>query len=83
MYNLLFHYFHAVSTPITELQLRTPNETTFVITWQPPANPNGDVIHYFVSITNLKDDSEVEEDNTVSTSFTQSNLGTQSNYSVG
>ena len=57
--------------------MHSPTDTTLVITWGPPDNPTGN-FNYTVSIINLRDGNTVRDEETISTSITQSDLG---NYS--
>ena len=68
-------FFVAVSSAVTNLLVESTDDTTLVISWEPPATPNGNILSYSVSIVNLKDDSAVRQENTISTSITQTGLG--------
>ena len=47
---------------VTDLQANSPNETTLVISWRPPADPNHDILGFSVSIINIGDNSIVVEE---------------------
>ena len=47
---------------VTDLQASSPNETTLVISWRPPADPNGDILSFSVSIINIGDNSIVVQE---------------------
>ena len=66
---------HAGSREVQNLRKNSPNDTTLIISWEPPANPNGDILSYSVSIINLSDGSTVRDEETTSTSITQTDLG--------
>ena len=59
------------------LQSESANNTTLVISWEPPAIPNGNITNYSVSIINLKDGSAVRQDNVPVEidNLTETNLG--------
>lgn len=67
-----------VSSPVTEFGVIPSTNTTLVIIWQPPATPNGAILSYSISITNLKD-GVAQEDNEIAAeqyNFTALDLGT-------
>ena len=64
-----------MSSEVTELQAESIDDTTLVISWEPPATPNGNITSYSVSMINLRDGSAVRQENTVSTTITQTDLG--------
>ena len=55
-------------------QVQSTDDTTLVISWEPPATPNGNITSYSVNITNLRDGSTVEHD-IETVNITQTNLG--------
>ena len=63
------------SSGVTSLERRTVNDTTLIISWEPPANPNGRFLSYSISIINLNDGSILRQENTVSISVVQADLG--------
>ena len=63
------------SSGVTGLERRTVNDTTLIFSWEPPANPNGRILNYSVSIINLSDGSILRQENTVSISVVQADLG--------
>ena len=65
----------AGSSEVTTLQAESTSDTTLVISWEPPATPNGNILSYSVSIVNLKDGSAVRQENIETTTITQSELG--------
>ena len=74
----------AVSSEVTEIQVSSTNDTTLLFSWEPPANPNGIILSYTISVVNLADFGVVRHDSTVSTTFSQTDLGSCScrvNYS--
>ena len=72
-----FTYYFTGSSGVTGLERRTVNDTTLVISWEPPASPNGHILSYSVSIINLGDGSILRQENTVSISVIQADLGTK------
>ena len=72
------------SSVITGLQQNSPNGTTLVLSWDPPANPNGNIQSYSVIITNLKDGSAVRQEMVTMnvTSILVANLGKILIYSL-
>ena len=64
-----------MSSAITNLQAESTDDTTLVISWEPPATPNGNILSYSVSIINLKDGSAVRQENTISTTITLTDFG--------
>ena len=62
---------------MTNLQAESANNTTLVISWGPPATPNGSILNYFVSIINLKNGSAVRQGNipVEIDNLTETNLG--------
>ena len=47
------------ASEVTNLQAESANYTTLVISWGPPATPNGNILGYSINIINLKDGSSV------------------------
>jgi hypothetical protein len=68
------YHLLAVPGPV-DIQTSNPDGNTLVFTWGPPANPNGVILNYSISIINIRDGSIVRQGSTVNTSFTQANLG--------
>jgi hypothetical protein len=73
------HPFYLESDAVTALKVTSTNDTLLLISWGPPVNPNGDILSYSVNIIDLGDGTTVRQGNTVSTSFTQMNLGISNN----
>ena len=70
------HSILLVSSAVTNLIVDSMgNNATLVISWELPATPNGNITSYSVSIINLKDGSAVRQENTITTTITQTNLG--------
>ena len=69
--------YFSVSSAVTNLQAESTDGTTLVISWEPPATPNGNIISYSVSIINLKDGSAVRQENTPTETLVlkETNLG--------
>ena len=63
------------SSEVTDLQVESTSDTNFIITWEPPATPNGNILSYSISISNLKDGSAVRQENIETTTITQTELG--------
>ena len=63
------------SSEVSNLRATSANDNSLVISWEPPANPNGGILSYAVSITNLRDGDIVRQDNTVSTRVMETGLG--------
>ena len=62
---------------MTGVQSWTLNNTTLVINWGPPDDPNGNITSYSVSIIDLRNGNPVRQlENLIGTSLTQTNLGT-------
>ena len=73
---LIKHYFgYAVSSAVTHLLVESTDDTTLVISWEPPATPNGNNLSYSVSIVNLKDGSTVRQGKSGETILTLTSLG--------
>ena len=72
---ILFLYIEA--SQVMNLQVKSANNTTLVISWEPPATPNGNILSYSVSIVNLKDGSAVRQGNVLLdiNNLTETNLG--------
>ena len=51
-----------MSSAVTSLLADSTDDTTLVISWEPPATPNGNITSYSVSIINLKDGSAVRRE---------------------
>ena len=66
-----------MSSEVTELQAESTDDSTLVISWEPPATPNGNILSYSVSIINLKDGSAVRLENipVEIDNLTETNLG--------
>ena len=65
----------AVASIVTDIQVNSPNETTLVISWEPPANPNGNVNGYAVSIVNMGENSIVTQGTVSMQRFSETGLG--------
>ena len=65
------------ASEVMNLQVASTNNTTLVISWEPPATPNGNILSYSVSIVNLKDGSAVRQENVLLeiNNLTETNLG--------
>ena len=58
--------------------MNSTSDTTLLISWGEPVSPNGNILSYSITITDLRDDSTVRSENRVaeeSTSFMESGLG--------
>ena len=64
-----------VSSRVSDIRSSNPSDTTLLISWDIPAIPNGMIMNYSINISNLANGEIVTRDNTVGTSFTQSDLG--------
>ena len=73
----LFNHFTARPGRIGDVQKSSPSNTTLVLSWEPPASPNGVILNYLVRIINLSDGRIVSEDSLVSTMATLAGLGKQ------
>jgi hypothetical protein len=62
------------SGTVSSLQPRSPNDTTLLISWEPPAITNGAILNYSISI-NLIDGSVVRQEIMVDTMLVETNLG--------
>ena len=78
---LIHHFMYWIllgSGPVSELELNSINDTTLLISWGEPVSPNGNILSYSITITDLRDDSNIRRENRgaeESTSFTETNLG--------
>ena len=63
------------SSVVTDVRANSPDNASLSISWAPPSSPNGEILSYFISITDLSDGSTVRQDNTVSTNFREDGLG--------
>jgi hypothetical protein len=68
-------YILSESSEVVNLQSESTNDTTLVISWEPPASPNGYILNYSVIIINLADGSTVRQGNTANTNITLGKLG--------
>ena len=63
---MFFLCFLLVSTArpggIGDIQKSSPSNITLVLSWEPPASPNGVILNYLVRIINLSDGRIVSED---------------------
>ena len=63
---------------MSELEQNFSSDTTLLISWGEPVSPNGNILSYSITITDLRDDSTVRSENRgteESTSFMLTNLG--------
>ena len=60
---------------IGDVQTSSPSNTTLVLSWEPPASPNGVILNYLVRIIDLSDGRTVSEDSSVGTMATLAGLG--------
>ena len=68
-----------VSGPVSDLQMKSLNNSTLVISWRPPTTPNGNIISYTVRIEKLRDGTtfrDVMDHSAVTTNLTEYSLGT-------
>ena len=56
------------------VQVQSTDDTTLVISWEPPVTPNGNITSYSVNITNLRDRNTVRR-NIETVNITQTSLG--------
>ena len=73
--NISLQMIFSESSEVRYLQANSTNETVLFIMWESPANPNGDILSYFISITDLKYGTTVREGYTNHTNITASELG--------
>jgi hypothetical protein len=71
----LINYSYSESGAVTGLRVTSTNDTVLLISWGPPVSPNGVILSYSVNIIDLGDGASVRQENTVSTSVMQMNLG--------
>ena len=69
----LLHYLE--SSAVTDLQINSMNGTDLIISWEPPASPNGVILSYSLSITDLRDGSRVRQENITDSTITERELG--------
>ena len=67
---------------VTDIQVNSPNETTLVISWEPPANPNGNINGYTVRIINMRESSIVTQDMVSMQRFSETGLGNAEHIEV-
>ena len=60
---------------MSELELNSVNDTTLLISWGEPVSPNGNILSYSITITDLRDDNTVSRTTEETTSFMKTNLG--------
>ena len=58
------------------MQAHSINDSTLVVSWEHPVNPNGEILNYTISIINLRDGSTVRQQMISQLGFTLRNLGT-------
>ena len=66
------------SGQVSELELNSTSDTTLLISWGEPVSPNGNILSYSITITDLRDDSTVRSENRAvgeTNSFVEANLG--------
>ena len=51
------------SGPVSELELNATSDTTLLISWGEPVSPNGNILSYSITITDLRDDSNIRREN--------------------
>ena len=64
--------FLSESGPVSALEVNSVNDTTLLISWGEPVSPNGNILNYSITITDLRDNSTVMINNT---DYVQINLG--------
>ena len=67
-----------MSGPVSDLRTYSPDNFTLVISWSPPATPNGDILSYTVTIESLRDGttfSDIVDPSAVTTNLTVNGLG--------
>jgi hypothetical protein len=62
------------SGAVSSLQARSPNDTTLLISWEPPATTNGAILNYSIGIY-LINGSIVRQEITLDTMLVETNLG--------
>ena len=63
---------------MSDLEVNSANDTTLLISWGEPVSPNGNILSYSITITDLRDDSTVRSENRgaeETTSFVETRLG--------
>ena len=70
-------HFTARPGGIGDVQRSSSSNTTLILSWEPPASPNGVILNYLVRIINLSDGRIVSEDSLVGTMATLAGLGKQ------
>ena len=63
---------------MSELEQNFSSDTTLLISWGEPASPNGNILSYSITITDLRDDNIVRSENRgteESTSFMADEFG--------
>lgn len=67
--------FSPVSSVVRDVTQGKLDDFTLVVTWQPPASPRGEIIFYTVRIVLYSSGHVIAEENTIDSSYTESNLG--------
>ena len=63
------------SGPVSDLELNSVNDTTLLISWGEPVSPNGNILSYSITITDLRDNSTVRSEMVGNTTYMELNLG--------
>ena len=58
------------STVVRSVASTSPDSSMLVLTWQPPALPNGDILYYTVRVTLHSTGERVTEGNATTTTYT-------------
>ena len=72
---ILFFVSTARPGGIGDVQKSSASNTTLVLSWEPPASPNGVILNYLVRIINLGNGRIVSEESSVGTMATLGGLG--------
>ena len=62
------------STVVLRVTSVSPDSSTLVLTWQPPASPNGDILHYTVRVILHSNGERISQENTNTTTYTATDL---------
>ena len=69
---MLLLIFLSESGPVSALEVNSVSDTTLLISWGEPVSPNGNILSYSITITDLRGHSTVRINNT---EYVEINLG--------
>ena len=60
---------------MSSLEVNSVNDTTLLISWGEPVSPNGNILSYSITITDLRDESTIRSEAINNTDYVEINLG--------